>query len=121
MAGVVGSNPTRPTSYFARLFSFLCQEGFVHYASRFALSVRRVFEDLAKDNNGLGYYDKLQDRLVSTGKFFVGDAVLMIEHMEKIGEIEQTEHYHVYRRRRMSTSHRQKHNKNNDVVRGKFS
>jgi hypothetical protein len=59
----------------------------------------RVFEDLAKDNNGLVTFDKLQERLVSTGKFFVGDAVLMIEHMEKIGEIEQTVHYRVYRRR----------------------
>jgi hypothetical protein len=35
--------------------------------------------------------------LVSTGRFFVGEAVLMIEHMEKIGKIEQTENYHVYR------------------------
>jgi hypothetical protein len=59
----------------------------------------RVFEELAKDNNGLVHYDKLHERLVSTGKFFVGEAVLMIEHMEKIGEIEQTEQYHVYRMR----------------------
>jgi DNA-binding transcriptional ArsR family regulator len=59
----------------------------------------RVFEDLSNDNNGLVNYDRLQERLVSTGKFFVGDAVLMIEHMEKIGEIEQTEQYHVYRMR----------------------
>jgi hypothetical protein len=58
-----------------------------------------VFEELANDNNGLVYHDKLQERLVSTGKFFVGDEVLMIEHMEKIGEIEQTEQYHVYRRK----------------------
>ena len=40
-------------------------------------------------------YDKLQERLISTA----GEAVLMIEHMEKTDEIEQTEHYHVYRRR----------------------
>ena len=59
----------------------------------------RVFKELAKDNNGLVHYEKLHDGLVSTGKFFVGEAVLMIEHMEKIGEIEQTEQYHVYRRR----------------------
>jgi hypothetical protein len=58
-----------------------------------------VFKELAKDNNGLVHYEKLHESLVSTGKFFVGEAVLMIEHMEKIGEIEQTEHYHVYRRR----------------------
>jgi hypothetical protein len=80
----------------------------------------QVFEDLAKDNNGLVYYDKLQDRLVSTGQFFVGDAVLMIEYMEKIGEIEETEQYHVYRRK-TAASPELKHNKNNDVVRGKFS
>ena len=36
---------------------------------------------------------------ISTGKFYAGDAVLMIEHMEKIGEIEPTEYYHMYRRR----------------------
>jgi Mn-dependent DtxR family transcriptional regulator len=59
----------------------------------------RVFEELAKDNNGLVHYDKLHESLVSTGKFFVGEAVLMIEHMEKIGEIEQTEQYHIYKRR----------------------
>jgi hypothetical protein len=58
-----------------------------------------VFKDLAKDNNGLVHYDKLQDRLVSTGKFDAGEAVLMIEHMEKIGEIKQTEQYHVYKTR----------------------
>jgi hypothetical protein len=59
----------------------------------------RVFEDLAKDNNGLVHYDRLQDRLIATGKLDAGGSVLMIEHMEKIGEIEHTEHYHVYRRR----------------------
>jgi hypothetical protein len=59
----------------------------------------RVFEELSNERNGLVSYDKLQERLVSTGKFFVGEAVLMIEHMEKIGKIEETEHYHVYRRR----------------------
>jgi hypothetical protein len=58
-----------------------------------------VFEELLNDNNGLVNYDKLQDRLVSTGKFFVGDAVLMIEYMEKIGEIEQTDQYHMHRRK----------------------
>jgi hypothetical protein len=58
-----------------------------------------VFKDLAKDNNGLVHYEKLHERLISTGKFYAGEAVLMIEHMEKIGEIEQTEQYHVYKRR----------------------
>jgi hypothetical protein len=58
-----------------------------------------VFKELAKDNNGLVHYDKLQEGLISTGKFYAGEAVLMIEYMEKIGEIEQTERYHVYRRK----------------------
>jgi hypothetical protein len=60
----------------------------------------RIFEELSNDNNGLVDYDKLQERLISTGQFFVGEAVMMIEHMEKIGKIEQTEHYHVYRRKK---------------------
>jgi hypothetical protein len=68
----------------------------------------RIFEELANDNNGLVVFNKLQERLVSTGKFFVGEAVLMIEHMEKIGEIEQTGGYHVYRRI-MSASPEEKH------------
>jgi hypothetical protein len=59
----------------------------------------RVFEELSTKGKGFVNYDKLQEGLVSTGKFFVGEAVLMIEHMVKIGEIEQTEQYHVYRRR----------------------
>ena len=57
-----------------------------------------LFKDLAKDNNGLVHYDELQEGLISTGKFDAGEAVLMIEHMEKTGEIEQTEQYHMYRR-----------------------
>jgi hypothetical protein len=65
-----------------------------------------VFEDLAKNNNGLVSYDKLQERLVSSGKLDAGGSVLMIEHMEKIGEIQQTEQYHVYRRREASQEHR---------------
>jgi hypothetical protein len=61
----------------------------------------RVFEELSNDGgNGLVDHYKLHGRLLSTGKFFVGEAVLMIEHMEKIGEIEETEQYHVYRRGR---------------------
>jgi len=58
----------------------------------------RVFEELANNGNGFVAYDRLQEGLVSTAKFFVGEAVLMIEHMEKIGKIEKTEQYHVYRR-----------------------
>jgi hypothetical protein len=40
--------------------------------------------------------------VVSAGKFYAGEAVLMIEHMEKSGKIEQTGDYHVYRRRTAS-------------------
>jgi hypothetical protein len=65
-----------------------------------------VFEKLSNDGNdgnGLVDYEKLQERLLSTGKFYAGDAVLMIEHMEKIGKIEQTGDYHVYRRRKAAS------------------
>jgi hypothetical protein len=47
-----------------------------------------VFEELSNDNNGLVDYDKLQERLISTERFYAGEAVLMIEHMVKIGKIE---------------------------------
>src|SRR5918912_3089094 len=57
-----------------------------------------AFRDLSKnDNNGLVSYDRLQERLISTGKFYAGEAVLMIEHMEKTGKIQKTEQYNVYR------------------------
>jgi hypothetical protein len=58
----------------------------------------RVFEELSNDNNGLVDHYKLHGRLLSTGKFYAGEAVLMIEHMEKIHKIEHTGDYHVYRR-----------------------
>ena len=54
----------------------------------------RVFDKLSKDNvDGLVNYGKLQERLISTGKFYAGDAVLTIERMERTGKIEQTEQY----------------------------
>jgi hypothetical protein len=52
---------------------------------------------LANENNGLVSYDLLQGGLISTGRLDAGGSVLMIEHMEKSGKIEQTERYHVYR------------------------
>lgn len=58
---------------------------------------RRVFKELANKNNGLVSYDLLQGELISTGKLDARGSVLMIEHMEKIGKIEKTERYHVYR------------------------
>jgi hypothetical protein len=58
----------------------------------------RVFKDLSKNNNnGLVAYDKLQEGLISTGKFYDGESVLMIEHMEKTGKIEKTENYNSYK------------------------
>ena len=56
-----------------------------------------VFKELANENSGLVSYDKLQERLISTGRLDAGGSVLMIEHMIKTGKIEQTENYHVYR------------------------
>ena len=56
-----------------------------------------AFKELSKNNNGLVSYYKLQEGLISTGKFYAGEAVLMIEHMEKTGKIEKTGDYNVYR------------------------
>jgi hypothetical protein len=57
-----------------------------------------AFKELSKnDNNGLVSYDRLQERLISTGEFYAGEAVLIIEHMERTGKIEKTEQYDVYR------------------------
>jgi hypothetical protein len=56
-----------------------------------------AFKELSNNNNELVSYDKLQERLISTRKFYVGEAVLMIEHMEKIGKVEKTEQYNVYK------------------------
>ncbi len=53
------------------------------------------FKELSSDGS-VSYYN-LQERLVATGQFFVGEAVLMIEHMEKTGKIEKTRDYNVYR------------------------
>jgi hypothetical protein len=58
---------------------------------------------LSNDNgngNGGGVvdYENLRLRLISTGKFFAGDAVMMIEHMESTGKIEQTG-FHLYHRK----------------------
>ena len=57
----------------------------------------RVFKELANQHNGLVSYDLLQGGLISTGRLDAGGSVLMIEHMENSGKIEQTERYHVYR------------------------
>ena len=54
----------------------------------------QVFKELS-NNNGSATYDRLQERLISTGKY--AKAVLMTEHMEKIGKIEKTEQYNAYR------------------------
>ena len=56
-----------------------------------------VFKELSGNANELVNHDKLQDRLISTGKFYASEAFMMIEYMEKSGKIEQTGGYHVYR------------------------
>ena len=58
-----------------------------------------IFKELSKNNNGLVAYYTLQERLISSGELDAGESVLMIDHMEKIGEIQQTEEYQVYRRK----------------------
>jgi hypothetical protein len=57
----------------------------------------RVFKEIANGNDGLVEYDKLQERLISTGKLDAGESVLMIEHMEKTDKIEKTGDYNVYK------------------------
>lgn len=58
----------------------------------------KVFEELSKENdNGLVDYEKLRLRLISTGKFFAGDAVIIIEQMVRTGKIVETS-FHLYRR-----------------------
>jgi hypothetical protein len=52
---------------------------------------------LSDEGNESVEYDKLQERLISTGKFFASEAFMMIEHMEQTGKIEQTGDYHLYR------------------------
>jgi hypothetical protein len=50
----------------------------------------RVFEELSDNDNGLVDHEKLGEKLISTGKSFAGDAVMMIEHTENSGKIEHT-------------------------------
>ena len=69
----------------------------------------KVFEELlskADSENGhdcddgplVVDYEKLRLGLISTGKFFAGDAVLIIEHMKRTGQIQETD-FHRYRRK----------------------
>ena len=53
-----------------------------------------IFSELPKNNNGLVAYDKLQERLISTGKLDAGESVLMIEY-GKTGKVEKTENYNI--------------------------
>ena len=57
----------------------------------------RVFKELSDKGNELVDHYKLQERLISTGKFYASEAYMMIEHMEQTGKIEQTGDYHLYR------------------------
>jgi hypothetical protein len=65
--------------------------------NNYNIHLLRVFNDLSKNNNGLVAYDKLQERLISTGKLDAGESVLMIEYMEKTGKIEKTGDYNIYK------------------------
>jgi hypothetical protein len=56
-----------------------------------------AFKELSKNNNGLVAYDKLQERLISTGKLDAGESVLMIDHMVKTGKIEKAGDYNIYK------------------------
>jgi hypothetical protein len=38
-----------------------------------------IFKELSNNNNGFVAYDKLQERLISTGKLDAGKSVLMID------------------------------------------
>ena len=69
----------------------------------------KVFEELlskADSENGhdcddgplVVDYEKLRLGLISTGKFFAGDAVLIIEHMKGTGQIQETD-FHRYSRK----------------------
>jgi len=64
----------------------------------------RVFKELANANNGLVSYYNLQERLISTGKLYAGESVLMINHMEKTGKIEKTGDYNIYKMGNPSTT-----------------
>jgi hypothetical protein len=60
------------------------------------------FNDLSKNNNhGLVAYDKLQERLITTGKLDAGASVLMIEHTEKNWK---TGDYNVYKIGRLAAT-----------------
>jgi Ca2+-binding EF-hand superfamily protein len=59
--------------------------------------MRHAFKELSKNNNGLVSYDKLRERLVSTGKLDAGESVLIIDHMVKTGKIEKAGDYNIYR------------------------
>ena len=43
-----------------------------------------IFSELSKKNNRLVSYDKLQERLISTGKLDAGESVLMINIWKKL-------------------------------------
>jgi hypothetical protein len=48
-------------------------------------------------------YSAIQERLISTGKFYDGEAVLMIKHVEKTGKIEKIVDCNVYRIKSVAT------------------
>jgi hypothetical protein len=75
-------------------------DGYHYYttAERLVIFMRR-FEKLERESvNGTVSGQKLKEELISSNKFFVGDAVEILREMVKVGYIEEIE-YDSYRRR----------------------
>jgi hypothetical protein len=87
--------------YFCSFIPISDENLYVKFLFELTISIK----ELSNNNNGLVSYYNLQERLVTTGQFFVGESVLMIEHMEKTGKIEKTGDYNVYRIKDSATLH----------------
>lgn len=58
----------------------------------------QTFDDLEELDSGIVEHKQLQDMLISTGKFFAGDAHYSIEQMVKSGQIVEVD-FHRYKRK----------------------
>jgi hypothetical protein len=56
----------------------------------------KTFNELAGLDSGIVEHKKLQDMLVSTGKFYTGDAYQTIQDMLKLGKIVEID-FHKYK------------------------
>jgi hypothetical protein len=60
----------------------------------------QIFTDLEKLDSGIVEHKQLQDMLISTGKFYAGDAHYTIGQMLKTGQIVEVEgEFHKYKKR----------------------